>query len=113
MNKIEFGTALKNMVTESNFTNETFAEFVGRDPDTVYRWYRGERYPPDNNHDKICEALGCEITLNINSGKSPLKGGTPELEYIDTLIRRLNKLEKENEKLKEMIANPTRRQRGK
>ena len=110
MNKIEFGTALKKMVVESDFTNETFAEFVGRDPDTVYRWYRGDRYPPDNNHDKICEALDCEITLNINPGESQTKGG-PELDLIKTLIEELNAVKRENKKLKEMLANPIPGQR--
>ena len=106
MTKEEFGIALKKMLDESGFTREKFAEFIGlKDPDSVYRWCRGERYPSKKWHGAICQALSCHITLDIKPGNPQMKGG-PELDLIQTLIGELNEVKKENKRLRRIIENP-------
>lgn len=58
----KIGKKITVYMVEEDLTVEEFAEQVGVDKRSVFRWKSGEYAPAGDKLTKLCELLGCEIT---------------------------------------------------
>lgn len=58
----KIGRKITVYMIEEDLTIEEFAEQIGVDKRSVFRWKSGEHAPAGNRLGKLCDLLGCEIT---------------------------------------------------
>lgn len=58
----KIGRKITVYMIEEDLTIEEFAEQIGVDKRSVFRWKSGEHASAGNRLGKLCELLGCEIT---------------------------------------------------
>ena len=67
------GEFLKKAIKDAGYTQVSFADKLGVEPNTVWRWIRGDISPSDKRKQKIAELLGIKISQLVSDEESVAK----------------------------------------
>ena len=67
------GEFLKKAIKDAGYTQVSFADKLGVEPNTVWRWIRGDISPSDKRKQKIAELLGIKISQLVGDEESVAK----------------------------------------
>lgn len=63
------GEFLRKAIKDAGYTQVSFAEKLGVEPNTVWRWIRGDISPSDKRKQKIAELLGVKLSQLIGDSE--------------------------------------------